>query len=304
MVAERKAIWVQTDGTIFLKTDHKEAKIVQPFLSQFAQLVKTPSTIHIYKLSPFSVWYALEQGVTMKEIIDFLESFSDGVLPVALLEKLEFWNERNGKLELRNIDGKGPCLYSYQSGLLNTLFDGKETEILPMEDGEMFPISIKERGSIKQFLMTQEYPVIDRLGVEQGTPLAVQLKNSVSLRPYQKEAVQSFVDPKGVYEGNGFIILPCGSGKTIVGLGVMNEIKEDTLILVPNDTSLQQWYKELMEKTSLEASQIGIYTSEKKRSEISYHHYVSDVDLPQQERGAGISPLWVISRQVLGISHL
>lgn len=289
MVGEQKALWVQTDGTIFLKSDHKEAKIVQPFLSQFAQLIKTPSLVHIYKLSPFSVWYALEQGITMIEIIDFLESFSEGTLPEALQEKLTYWSDRNGKLELREIMGKGPCLYSSQPDLLDQLFQGEEREVFQVAKGEAFSISIKERGSIKQFLMAQEYPVIDRLGVEQGSPLSVQLKKSVKLRPYQKEAVQAFIAPKGVNEGNGFIILPCGSGKTIVGLGVMHEIKEDTLILVPNDTSLQQWQRELVEKTSLNSSQIGIYTSEKKEVKsvtittyqmLTYHHRKGDKHFP------------------------
>ncbi|WP_368731115.1 DEAD/DEAH box helicase family protein [Pseudomonas sp. 2995-1] len=44
------------------------------------------------------------------------------------------------------------------------------------------------------------------------------------------------------------MILPCGSGKTIVGLGIMKEIKEDTLIIVPNDTAVQQWYREILSK--------------------------------------------------------
>ncbi|MDQ0253844.1 DNA excision repair protein ERCC-3 [Evansella vedderi] len=264
MLQEQKPLWIQNDGVIFFRSDHSEGKIIQPFLSQFAQLMKTPSAIHLYKLSPFSVWYAMEQGITINEIIDFLHNFSDGPIPKQVEEQLEVWKERNGKLEFIHTKELGPILYSKEKGLLKSIYKENKREIIAVPDGEVVTIALEERGLIKQRLMKHGYPVLDKLGVEKGDSLNLSLKSNVTLRPYQKEAVHSFIKPSGVNEGNGFIILPCGSGKTIVGLGVMNQIKEDTLILVPNDTSLRQWYDELLRKTTLDESQIGCYTSESK----------------------------------------
>ncbi len=37
------------------------------------------------------------------------------------------------------------------------------------------------------------------------------------------------------------VVLPCGAGKTVIGIGVMNAIGEETLILSTNITALRQW---------------------------------------------------------------
>ncbi|MBU9711244.1 DNA repair helicase XPB [Evansella tamaricis] len=259
-----KALIIQNNGEIFFRSDHQEAKIIQPFLSQFAQLMKSPSTIHIYQLSPFSVWYALDQGVTIDEIKTFLSSFSEGSLPEKVDELLNSWGKRGNKLEMKVLDDVGPCLLSKEKGLLSVLLKDNKERIIQGAEKEYMKITMEERGTLKQILIKKGYPVSDHLGIEEGDPLYVSLKDGVTLRPYQKEAVESFVDPKGMKEGNGFIILPCGSGKTVVGLGIMQEIQEDTLIIVPNDSSLQQWYRELLEKTELTSNEVGIYTSEMK----------------------------------------
>ncbi|ADU30877.1 DNA repair helicase XPB [Evansella cellulosilytica] len=273
---------IQNDGTIFFQTDHPEAKIVQPFLSKFAQLIQTPATIHIYKLNAFSIWYALEEGITLKEILHFLVSFSGKELPKEVEEQLLEWEKRNGKLYLLPTESDGPCLVSEEKNLLKKILNrNKVHNVIHLQGKEALPISMKDRGLIKQEMIDKGYPVTDKLGVESGRSLAFSIESHVKLRPYQKEAVDSFINANGGVEGNGFIILPCGSGKTIVGLGVMDKIKEDTLILVPNDTSLQQWYNELLDKTSLQKSQIGLYTSEKKEVKevtittyqmLTYHH--------------------------------
>ncbi|MDG5788317.1 DEAD/DEAH box helicase family protein [Evansella sp. AB-P1] len=257
---------IQNNGVIFFRSTHPEAKIVQPFLSEFAQLKKTPSSLHMYELSPFSFWYAREQGISLNEIKEFLETFSGIRLPDRFSIQLEEWEGKNGKFQLINHKEFGPCLTSSQEGLMKELFqkDRKNYSIYKNGDREYTPISLAERGLIKQQLMDKGYSVIDCLGYETGKSLSISLQRNVSLRPYQKEAVSSFIQQKGVNEGNGFIILPCGSGKTVVGLGVLEQIKEETLILVPNDTSLQQWYEELLEKTTLNKSQVGRYTREKK----------------------------------------
>ena len=255
---------IQQDGSIYFRSSHPESKIVHPFLNQFAQLLKSPSDIHIYKLSPFSVWYALEQGVAVKEIITFLTRFSGMDLPEKVTDLLYGWGEKAGILELVNLPEFGPCLLSKDKELLNKIFKGEGRTKVSLHDQEGIVISITERGDIKRRLMGEGYPVLDMLGVEKGENLKFHLKDKIMLRPYQQEAITSFLEVRGGNEGNGFIILPCGSGKTIVGLGIMNEIKEATLIIVPNETSLQQWHTELLDKTTLTAEQTGFYTSEKK----------------------------------------
>ncbi|UTW69155.1 hypothetical protein KHA80_18995 [Anaerobacillus sp. HL2] len=36
-------------------------------------------------------------------------------------------------------------------------------------------------------------------------------------------------------------MMPCGSGKTIVGIGVIEKVKEEVLIITSSETSMKQW---------------------------------------------------------------
>jgi DNA excision repair protein ERCC-3 len=60
------------------------------------------------------------------------------------------------------------------------------------------------------------------------------------------------------------IVLPCGGGKTIVGLGCMSLVKSSTLILVTSVTAARQWIEELLDKTTIPAEAIGEYSGAAK----------------------------------------
>ena len=60
------------------------------------------------------------------------------------------------------------------------------------------------------------------------------------------------------------VVLPCGAGKTIVGMAAMNTLQCETLILTTNITASRQWKAELIDKTSLTDEQIGEYSGERK----------------------------------------
>lgn len=256
-----KPLTIQDNGIIFLRPSHPESRIVQPFLSQFSQLIKTPEGLHIYKLSSFSVWYALELGITLTEITNFLATFSQGEIPEKIIQLLGQWGERAGVLSMKSLSERGPCLVSAKDELLEKLFPERKSEVFTCESGEALAVSSEERGELKRILMEEGYPVADHLGIDKGERLKFKFQEEINLRPYQTEAAEAFLRNNG---GNGFIILPCGSGKTVTGLGIMEKVKEATLIIVPNETALRQWRRELLEKTTLTDKEVGIYTSERK----------------------------------------
>ncbi|MBR5866370.1 MAG: DEAD/DEAH box helicase, partial [Spirochaetaceae bacterium] len=64
--------------------------------------------------------------------------------------------------------------------------------------------------------------------------------------------------------GFGTIVLPCGAGKTIVGMLVMKMLQTSTLIVTTNISAVHQWMSELLDKTDLTPEQIGEYTGESK----------------------------------------
>src|SRR6185436_13675968 len=61
------------------------------------------------------------------------------------------------------------------------------------------------------------------------------------LRWYQREAVTAWRDAGD----RGVIVLPTGSGKTVVALGAIKELGVATLVLVPTRILLDQWARAL-----------------------------------------------------------
>lgn len=64
---------------------------------------------------------------------------------------------------------------------------------------------------------------------------AIKVELGTDLRPYQRAAVETMLDEK-----DGVVCAPTGSGKTIMALGLIAELKCSTLVLVHTSSLLQQ----------------------------------------------------------------
>jgi DNA excision repair protein ERCC-3 len=132
-------------------------------------------------------------------------------------------------------------------------------------DGALI-VSAHERGNLKQALVKTGYPVKDLCGYVAGTALDIGLRDytrdglAFHLRDYQRDAIQAFYHAGRETGGSGVIVLPCGSGKTMIGLGEMAEIANHTLIVTTNNVSVHQWRDELLDKTYLAPDAIGEFT--------------------------------------------
>ncbi len=129
----------------------------------------------------------------------------------------------------------------------------------------------KYRGELKRALLKIGYPVRDRIGYDEGSSLDVSIKEVTSagkdfkLRDYQMKAVSEFYREGQSDGGSGVIVLPCGAGKTCVGIGVMEKARCETLILTTNTVAVRQWINELLDKTWLDSDMVGEYTGDKKQ---------------------------------------
>jgi superfamily II DNA or RNA helicase len=74
----------------------------------------------------------------------------------------------------------------------------------------------------------------------------------LSLRDYQAAAVDKLVKVT-----QGTVVIPCGGGKTRVGMGAIARLRTPTLILVHTLDLAEQWMGELRDKLGLEAGLIG-----------------------------------------------
>ena len=133
-----------------------------------------------------------------------------------------------------------------------------------------FCLRLTDRGTIKQLLLSAGWPVKDEVILTDGEPLDVSLREttlsgkSLEIREYQKKSAAALIGDKGPGTGFGTIVLPCGAGKTIVGMTIMDLLKTSTLIITTNISAVHQWIGELLDKTSLTADQIAEYSGESK----------------------------------------
>ncbi|HKD75890.1 MAG TPA: DEAD/DEAH box helicase, partial [Ktedonobacterales bacterium] len=142
--------------------------------------------------------------------------------------------------------------------------------ILAIADTTTLVIDPARRGHVKQVLVGLGYPAEDLAGYTEGVPLEIAVRaqtlgeRDFVLRPYQTDAVGAFYANGAPSGGSGVVVLPCGAGKTIVGIAAMAAIGRSTLILSPNTVAVRQWIGEILDKTIVPESMIGEYTGEHK----------------------------------------
>lgn len=285
---------VQSDRTLLLDVHAPRAEECRAALIPFAELVRSPEHLHTYQISSLSLWNAESSGFTGEQAVEVLKKFSRYEIPQSVVVWIEETSGRFGKLRLvqgpsvKNSDGiKEEYLYLVS----NSPYVFKQIEanafarkfLVPCECSEEFSEGLSEkektlcfkllltdRGIVKQNLLKIGWPVKDDVPLQDGFPLEINLRKttlegrSFEVREYQKAAANALVGNKGPGTGFGTIVLPCGAGKTIVGMEIMSLLKTNTLIVTTNITAVHQWIDELIDKTDLDASQIAEYTGENK----------------------------------------
>ncbi|MFN0245121.1 MAG: DNA repair helicase XPB [Planctomycetota bacterium] len=247
-------------------------------LALFAELEKSPDYLHTYRITPVSIWNAAAMGLSAERIASILDELSCVPVPRNVLDEIRSWTARYGLLRIEKRapeEDSGPEdtfeLVAREPEALADVLGHEAVRKLCHRDarGRVF-VSPLSRGSIKQALIKIGYPVDDRGGYIDGDPLEIRLRTATlggrpfDLRPYQWNAARAFHAGGTVLGGSGVVVLPCGAGKTVVGMGVMSLVGTKTLILTTNTVAVRQWREELIDKTELTPEQVGEYTGDEK----------------------------------------
>jgi len=259
---------IQSDHTIMLEVEHEQYVDCRDFLTLFAELVKSPEFLHTYRVTPLSLWNAAALEVQIEEIIDGLNRFAKYHVPSNVLFSIREWHESYGKLILQRAFAPEHLLLRVSDSIIleRILHDKSLLKYWIEQKKEGILVDAGDRGNLKHALIKVGYPVKDLCGYLVGEELEIKLRdidrngNAFSLRDYQAEAVETFYRAGRATGGSGVIVLPCGSGKTIIGLGVMASISNYTLIVTTNNVSVQQWRDEILAKTTVKEEDIGEYT--------------------------------------------
>ncbi|MBL8028175.1 MAG: DEAD/DEAH box helicase [Fibrobacteres bacterium] len=265
---------VQSDRSILLEVSNPKYAEARDALSPFAELVKSPEYIHSYRITPLSLWNAAAAGHALEDIIASLEKFGKYDIPGNIRFEIEDYYKRYGRLVIEPSGTPNQLLLKSDSeNLLTELISQKA--ISCFAEGRtgpttlLFPIMM--RGVIKQALIKIGFPAEDLAGYTEGDPFPFKLrevtlieKKPFGLRDYQINSAAAFYAAGSRRGGSGVIVLPCGAGKTIVGMAAMHFSQTKTLILTTNITAAHQWKREILDKTDIPENEIGEYTGEEK----------------------------------------
>jgi DNA excision repair protein ERCC-3 len=264
-------IIVQSDGSVLLEVENPLYEAARDGLAQFAELVKSPEHIHTYRITPLSLWNAAAAGVTPDEMIGTLRQYGKYDLPDNVRSDILEYVQRYGRVKLERR-GDDLVLTSPDDLLITEIWHQETIRLLLTERPDRNTVVIAEgqRGRLKQTLIKIGFPVEDIAGYVAGDPFAQALRPTTSagdplvLRPYQTDAIDTFHAGGSTRGGSGVIVLPCGAGKTLIGLGVMEKVGAHTLIIATNTAAVHQWIGEMLDKTDIPEGAIGEYTGDKK----------------------------------------
>lgn len=279
---------VQGDRSLLLDVHAPLANECRNALIPFAELEKSPEHLHTYKLSPLSLWNAASAGFSSSDAINVLQKYARYDVPQSIVSWINEISSRFGKLRL--IEGpqlEEKFLYlvsdsfavykeidanpSLKKIFLKNELDNQIIENNVSKTPELCHLlKLTDRGTVKQLLLQAGWPVKDEVRLVDGEPLDITLRETtlngkpLTIREYQKQAAFSLIGDKGPGTGFGTIVLPCGSGKTVVGMTIMDMLKTSTLIITTNISAVHQWIDELLDKTNLTKEQIAEYSGENK----------------------------------------
>ena len=288
---------VQSNRTLLLDVHAPLSEECRNALIPFAELVSSPEHLHTYQITPLSLWNAAGAGFSGEDAVAVLEKYSRYDMPQSVIMWIKESAGRFGKLRLvpapseKNFQtgedeeflylvSESPYVYkeieanpAAKKMLVPCEYIAPENALKNVTQNEMrycFKLLLTDRGTIKQNLLKLGWPVKDDVPLVDGEPLEFSLRKTTlsgkkfEIRRYQSEAAQSIVGDRGPGTGFGTIVLPCGAGKTIVGITIMDMLRTNTLIVTTNISAVHQWISELLDKTTLTKEQISEYTGESK----------------------------------------
>ncbi|HEV3237566.1 MAG TPA: DNA repair helicase XPB [Gemmataceae bacterium] len=292
---------VQGDRTILVEVDNPRYTAARDALAPFAELEKSPEHIHTYRLTSLSLWNAAAAGMSAEAMVNVLRTYSKFPLPTNLATDIAELVGRYGRVRLEKspsikkpevIPDSGAAAPESSSKASDDASDEKAWLRLVCTDRPLLeelarqpkvreylgarldPISFLVdpafRGMLKQGLIAVGYPAEDVAGYTEGASLPIHLRKLARsglpfhVRDYQRDAADVFYAGGDVRGGSGVIVLPCGAGKTVVGIAAMALLKKSTLVLTTGITAVKQWHREILDKTDLKEDQIAEYTGESK----------------------------------------
>jgi len=129
-----------------------------------------------------------------------------------------------------------------------------------------FEIAAIYQEKMRKLCHEREYPLLEEYDFkkdDKSLDLPIALKPHAKHRPYQQKSLSKMFGNGRAR--SGIIVLPCGAGKTLVGISALCTIKQSCLIFANSSVSVNQWAKQVMFWTNVPSERIIKFTSQNKK---------------------------------------
>lgn len=128
-----------------------------------------------------------------------------------------------------------------------------------------FEISNDSVEIVKKRCSDIEYPVLEEYDFRndaRNPDLEIDLKPSTQIRPYQEKSLSKMFGNGRAR--SGIIVLPCGAGKTLVGITAACTIRKSVIVLCTSSVSVMQWRQQFLQWSTIQPESVAAFTSENK----------------------------------------
>ncbi|XP_006459293.1 hypothetical protein AGABI2DRAFT_218349 [Agaricus bisporus var. bisporus H97] len=144
---------------------------------------------------------------------------------------------------------------------------GVESDDIEEDDDSVhaFEIHDSKIDEVKKRCDELKYPMLEEYDFRNDTVnanLDIDLKPATVIRPYQETSLSKMFGNGRAR--SGIIVLPCGAGKTLVGITAACTIKKSCLVLCTSSVSVMQWKQQFMQWSNITDRQIAVFTADQK----------------------------------------
>jgi superfamily II DNA or RNA helicase len=166
------------------------------------------------------------------------------------------WPNLNGCMADSRFSDTSEVWIRFEQGSLR--ITGSSQQLAPVaaylrwdDRTDCYRAEARRYGPILLTLHQQKIPFRDE--ARRFSVQSFQLQQQFEPRPHQREALSGWLAAKR----QGVVVLPTGSGKTLVARLAIARTQRDTLILVPTLDLMQQWYEQLLQSFSIPIGLLG-----------------------------------------------
>ncbi|KAH7160689.1 P-loop containing nucleoside triphosphate hydrolase protein [Dactylonectria macrodidyma] len=119
--------------------------------------------------------------------------------------------------------------------------------------------------TVQKRCLELSYPILEEYDFRRdytNADLDIDLRPNTQIRPYQEKSLSKMFGNGRAK--SGIVVLPCGAGKTLVGITAACTIKKGVVVLCTSSVSAVQWRNEFLKWSNINPDSITTFTADNK----------------------------------------